>query len=129
MLGLKLETCFGWPIQVQSGNVKANTFLNWPMQAHGAEMMRAACILAVESGLKLCAPIHDALLIETPENQIDADVAKLKECMSEASEGVLGTGKICRVDAEIVKYPNRYMDEQGQEMWNKIMIILEKVKE
>ena len=39
------------------------------------------------------------------------------------------TGKICRIDAKIVKYPNRYMDEQGQEMWNKIMIILEKVKE
>jgi hypothetical protein len=28
MLGLKLETCFGWPIQVTAGDVKANTFLN-----------------------------------------------------------------------------------------------------
>ncbi len=126
LLGLKLETCFGWPIQVESGHVKANTFLNWPMQAHGAEMMRIACVLAVERGLKLCAPIHDALLIESSNDQIDADVTKLKECMSEASEGVLGTGKICRVDAEIVKYPDRYMDEQGQGMWNKIMMLLAK---
>ena len=126
LLGLKLETCFGWPIQVESGHVKANTFLNWPMQAHGAEMMRIACVLAVERGLKLCAPIHDALLIESSNDQIDGDVTKLKECMSEASEGVLGTGKICRVDAEIVKYPDRYMDEQGQEMWDKIMILLAK---
>ena len=126
LLGLRLETCFGWPIQVESGHVKANTFLNWPMQAHGAEMMRIACVLAVERGLKLCAPIHDALLIEAPNDQIDANVTKLKECMSEASEGVLGTGKICRVDAEIVKYPNRYMDEQGQEMWDKIMMLLAK---
>lgn len=126
LLGLKLETCFGWPIQVEFGHVKANTFLNWPMQAHGAEMMRIACVLAVERGLKLCAPIHDALLIESSNDQIDGDVTKLKECMSEASEGVLGTGKICRVDAEIVKYPDRYMDEQGQEMWDKIMILLAK---
>ena len=126
LLGLRLETCFGWPIQVEAGHVKANTFLNWPMQAHGAEMMRIACVLAVERGLKLCAPIHDALLIEAPNDQIDANVTKLKECMSEASEGVLGTGKICRVDAEIVKYPNRYMDEQGQEMWDKIMMLLAK---
>jgi DNA polymerase-1 len=126
LLGLRLETCFGWPIQVESGHVKANTFLNWPMQAHGAEMMRIACVLAVERGLKLCAPIHDALLIESSNDQIDADVTKLKECMSEASEGVLGTGKICRVDAEIVKYPDRYMDEQGQEMWDKIMMLLAK---
>ena len=46
--------------------------------------------------------------------------------MSEASEGVLGNGKICQVDAEIVKYPDRYMDEQGQEMWDKIMMLLAK---
>jgi hypothetical protein len=91
-------------------------------------MMRIACILAVERGIKLCAPIHDALLIEAPSDQIDADVAKLKECMSQASEEVLGKCKICRVDADIVKYPDRYMDEQGQEMWDKIMGLLRKVQ-
>ena len=124
LLGLKLETCFGWPIRVTSGDVKANTFLNWPMQAHGAEMMRIACILAVERGIKLCAPIHDALLIEAPLDQIDSEVVKLKECMAEASEAVLGDGKVCRVDADIVRYPGRYMDEHGQEMWDQIMGLL-----
>jgi len=124
LLGLKLETCFGWPIQVTAGDVKANTFLNWPMQAHGAEMMRIACILAVERGIKLCAPIHDALLIEAPLDQIDSEVVRLKECMSEASEAVLGDGKVCRVDADIVRYPDRYMDEHGQEMWDQIMGLL-----
>ena len=107
-----------------AGNVKANTFLNWPMQAHGAEMMRVACILAVERGINLCAPIHDALLIEGPSDQIDAEVAKLKECMSQASEEVLGRGKVCRVDADIIRYPDRYMDEHGEEMWDRIMNLL-----
>ena len=124
LLGLKLETCFGWPIQVTAGDAKPNTFLNWPMQAHGAEMMRIACILAVERGIKLCAPIHDALLIEAPLDQIDSEVVRLKECMSEASEAVLGGGKVCRVDADIVRYPDRYMDEHGQEMWDQIMGLL-----
>ena len=124
LLGLKLETCFGWPIRVTSGDVKANTFLNWPMQAHGAEMMRVACILALERGIKLCAPIHDALLIEARSDQIDSEVVKLKECMSEASEAVLGDGKVCRVDADIVRYPDRYMDEHGQAMWDQIMDLL-----
>ena len=124
LLGLKLETCFGWPIQVTAGDAKPNTFLNWPMQAHGAEMMRIACILAVERGIKLCAPIHDALLIEAPSEQIDAEVVRLKECMAEASEAVLGNGKVCRVDADIVRYPDRYMDEHGQEMWDQIMGLL-----
>ena len=124
LLGLKLETCFGWPIQVTSGDAKPNTFLNWPMQAHGAEMMRIASILAVERGIKLCAPIHDALLIEAPLDQIDAEVVRLKECMSEASEAVLGDGKVCRVDADIVRYPDRYIDEHGQEVWDQIMGLL-----
>lgn len=124
MLGLKLETCFGWPIQVTAGDAKPNTFLNWPMQAHGAEMMRIACILAVERGIQLCAPIHDALLIEAPLDQINSEVVRLKECMSEASEAVLGNGKVCRVDADIVRYPDRYMDEHGQEMWDQIMGLL-----
>jgi hypothetical protein len=84
------------------------------MQAHGAEMMRIACILAVERGIKLCAPIHDASLIEAPLDQIDSEVVRLKECMTEASEAVLGDGKVCRVDADIVRYPDRYMDEHGQ---------------
>ena len=124
LLGLKLETCFGWQIQVTAGDAKANTFLNWPMQAHGAEMMRIASILAIERGIQLCAPIHDALLIEAPSDQIDAEVFKLKECMSEASEAVLGNGKVCRVDADIVRYPDRYMDEHGQEMWDQIIGLL-----
>ena len=49
-----------------------------------------ACILAVERGINLCAPIHDALFIEAPIDQIDAEVARLMACMSEASEAVLG---------------------------------------
>ena len=128
LLGLKLETCFGWSIQVTAGDVKANTFLNWPIQAHGAEMLRIACILAVESGIKLCAPIHDALLIEAPADQIDAEVVRLKDCMFEASEAVLGDGKVCRVDADIVRYPDRYMDEHGKQMWNQIMGLLAQIE-
>jgi DNA polymerase-1 len=127
LLGLKLETCFGWPIQVTAGDVKANTFLNWPMQAHGAEMMRIACILAVERGIQLCAPIHDALLIEAPTAEINEGVSRLTECMREASEAVLGDGKVCRVDADIVTYPDRYMDENGKDMWEKITGILAQV--
>ena len=47
--------------------------------------------------------------------------------MREASEAVLGYGKVCRVDADIVTYPDRYMDENGKDMWEKITGILAKV--
>ena len=128
LLGLPLQTCFGWQIQATDGIVKANTFLNWPMQAHGAEMMRLACCLAVEREIKLCAPIHDALLIEAPIDRIDEDVATLKQCMADASELVLGQGRVCRVDAEIIRYPDRYMDENGIAMWDQVMGVLDELE-
>lgn len=128
LLGLPLETCFGWRIQAVDGVVKANTFLNWPMQAHGAEMMRIACCLAVERGIKLCAPIHDALLIEAPLDRIDADVKTLKQCMVDASELVLGQGRVCRVDVEIIRHPDRYTDESGVAMWDQVMEILREIE-
>jgi hypothetical protein len=40
--------------------------MNFPMQANGAEMLRLACCLAIERGLAVCAPVHDAILIEAP---------------------------------------------------------------
>ena len=94
------------------------------MQTHEAEMMRVASILATERSIKLCAPIHNALLIEAHVDQIDSEVVRLKECMPEASEAVLGDGKVCRADADIVRYTDRYMDEHGQEMWDQIMGLL-----
>ena len=87
-------------------------------------MIQIACILAIERGINLCAPIHDALLIEAPIDEIEAEVARLKACMPEASEAVLGDGKACRVDASIVRYPDRFMDEDGQELWDQIICLL-----
>lgn len=127
--GHRLTTCFGWQIQATSGQPKANTFLNWPMQAAGAEMLRLACCLATERGIRVCAPIHDALLIEAPIHKMDQELERLKECMVEASELILGSGRICRMDSEIVFYPNRFMDEKGADMWDRIMRILDEVTE
>ena len=128
LLGAPLTTCFGWQIQATSGLVKANTFLNWPMQANGAEMMRLACSLAIGQGIKVCAPVHDALLIEAPVEEIDTAVSTLKGCMAQASEWVLGQGKVCRTDAEIVRYPDRYEDEGGGEMWRIVMQLLGEIE-
>jgi hypothetical protein len=36
-----------------------------------AEMLRIACCLATERGVSVCAPVHDALVIEAPVDQID----------------------------------------------------------
>ena len=91
-------------------------------------MLRLAICLATEAGLKICAPIHDALVIEAPLDRIDKDIATLKSIMMEASRSVLQTLE-CRVDVDVdvdvVRYPERYMDEGGEKMWDRVMNLLE----
>jgi len=127
LFGLPLQTCFGWKIQAGLGtDPKERTFLNWPMQANAAEMLRLACCMATEAGLKICAPIHDALLLEAPTDRILEQIKCLEAIMRAASEAVLGDGKFCGVDIQVVNYPDRYQDERGAEMWALVMDLLER---
>jgi DNA polymerase I len=119
LAGIELHTVFGWKIRAGKGrDVKENTFLNWPMQANGAEMLRLACIALEEEGIRICAPVHDAILIEAPLNAIEDHVRHATSLMQKASEWVLGLGRQCRVDAEIVCCPDRYIDGRGTDMWS-----------
>jgi len=77
----------------------------------------------VERGVGLCAPIHDAVLVEGPAETINETVANAQAAMREASSIVLG-GFELETDAEIVSYPNRYSDERGTDMWGSVLAIL-----
>lgn len=115
LLGEPLSTVLGWRIHFppNSGvSINDRSILNWPMQAHGAEMMRFAVAQAVEEGLKICAPVHDALLLEATTEDVDAQAQRLATIMGDASELVLGAGKRCRADIKIVKAPDRYVDDK-----------------
>jgi DNA polymerase I len=89
------------------------------MQANGSEMLRLACCYATEEGIQVCAPVHDAVLVEAPLEQLADVVKRTRRCMAEASRQVLN-GFELRTDAEIVQYPDRYVDERGQAFWNAI---------
>jgi hypothetical protein len=91
------------------------------MQAGGSDMLRLACIGIARAGIGICAPVHDAILIEAPIKHIDEAVEISRREMIEASAMVLG-GPTCRVDKEVCRYPDRYMDkERGLVMWNRTM--------
>src|SRR6516165_4837643 len=85
----KLHTCFGWALHGCCG-ANPRSLRNFQMQAHGAEMLRLACCMATERGIQVCAPVHDALLIEAPIDEIEMAVATTRELMAEASRIVLG---------------------------------------
>ena len=124
LLSGRLETVFGWPIHVgpTDGSVKpvnARSLANFPCQANGAEMLRVACCMLAEAGVELCAPIHDAVLIEGPADTIDEEVARARSIMAEASRIVLGGFEV-GTDVVVVKYRERYVDEAGTDFWNRV---------
>ena len=123
MLYNKLWTVFSWTLQLNA-NPNPRSLSNFPMQANGAEMLRLACCLVTEAGITVCAPIHDALLIEAPLDQLDAHIQKTQTLMAEASAIVLD-GFALRSDVDIVRYPDRYCDERGVQMWETVSRILE----
>jgi DNA polymerase-1 len=128
LLGSPLETVFGWRIHYPpncGAMAKSTSILNWPMQSHGAEMMRLAVSMAIDEGLMVCATIHDALLLEASVDEIDQKADRLAAIMGDASELVLGPGKRCRSDVKIVRYPERYDDDgRGSEMFKLVMELL-----
>jgi hypothetical protein len=132
LLGLPLDTVFGWRIHYPPGckaSINDRSILNWPMQSHGAEMMRLGLSMAIEGGLIICAPIHDALLVEAPIDEIDEQAGWLASIMGDASEIVLGSGKRCRSDIKTIRYPDRFEDrKRGAAMFNHVMKLLERVE-
>jgi DNA polymerase family A len=123
MLTGSLHTVFGWHVHIGD---KANprSLRNFPMQANGAEMLRLACCFATELGIEVCAPVHDAVLICAPVDQLDAEVERMRDCMARASRAVLG-GFELRAGVESVLYPNRYRDPRGAVMWDQVIELLE----
>jgi len=121
-----IRTVFGWPLHVgREPNERA--LRNFPMQANGAEMMRLACCFALERGLPVCAPIHDAFLVEAPVADIDDVVVAVQKAMEDASAAVLGGFRL-RSEAKMIRYPERYMDKRGATMWNTVMRLLTEVE-
>ena len=123
MLHGYLETVFGWRVHV-GHEANPRSLRNFPMQAHGAEMLRLACCLATERGINVCAPIHDALLVEGPTDEIEAIVMRTQDAMREASAIVLG-GFELRTDAKIVRYPDRYADDRGRAFFERVVELLD----
>ena len=122
VLGGRLWAGFGWQIHTRD-QLNDRSLRNFPMQANGAEMLRIACILLTEEGIRVCAPIHDALLIEAPLDELDQAIATTKSLMLEASRSVLD-GFELGSDVNEVRYPDRYMDKRGVVMWNKVMNLI-----
>ena len=122
ILGGKLWTGFGWQLHTKS-DPNPRSIRNFPMQAGGAEMLRIATVLLIESGVRMVAPVHDAVLIEAPLDELDATVEAAQALMKKASNIVLD-GFELGSDSVVVRYPDRYADARGAVMWRRVMHLL-----
>ena len=73
--------------------------------------------------MKVCAPVHDALLIEAPKEDLDNAIFHTQRAMEEAGEYVLGGFKL-RSDVKAIIHPDRYADERGVDMWELVWEII-----
>jgi hypothetical protein len=116
------ETVFGWRLQVfPEPNVCS--LRNFHMQASGAEMLRLACCLGTENGIRICAPIHDAVLIIAPTGHLEDATKAMRGYMAEASRIVLDGFELATTPTQII-WPDHYSDKRGAMMFAKVMSLL-----
>src|SRR5262249_46495670 len=124
-----MRTVLGWQCATGITEFSERSIRNWPIQAICADMFRLAYVWAQRHELTLIAPVHDAVLLESPEDRIDADVALMREIMRRASRVILnptadGTIEL-RTDVKIIRHPGRYTDSRGTELWETVLGLLD----
>lgn len=122
----RLRTLYGWQVRIKP-DLNPRSVRNFPMQATAAEMLRIACILIHERGVQLCAPVHDAILIEAPDDKIETHARIAQDCMNRASEIVLYGFRVTG-DIRILRYPERFLDEDSRPFWDEVMALVKRAK-
>jgi DNA polymerase-1 len=126
-LDLEVGTPLGWYMQCPPG-IKPRTVRNFPIQSMGAEILHVACILAERRGIKIIAPVHDALMAEADLDCAEDVSAALDQVMRDAS-AVLLRGHELPTDVQIIpRERERYYDDRGEEMWNTVSRLLQKIE-
>jgi hypothetical protein len=106
----------GWRCGI---NTRSSIFTarNWLIQANAAAIFRYAGLLMRCLDLRVIAPVHDAVLIEAPTDQIERDVTRAIDCLERASRRFL-YGLTLRVDAKYIRPGERFTDKRGQRTWS-----------
>jgi len=123
-----MRTVYGWQCATGIAEFSGRSIRNWPIQSTCADIFRLAYVWGTRHGLTLIAPVHDAVLLEAPEDRIEADVALMQEIMRRASRVILnptadGTFEL-RTAFKIIRYPDRFTDPRGTELWETVLRLL-----
>ena len=127
-VGQALETKFGWrwqPPRDGNGRLDFNPrrAQNWLPQSTCGEILRLAAIRLNLAGVKLLAPIHDALLVEGEADQVHELADLVRDAWVEASIDVIGVP--LKSEATKLMPGERYSDKRGAETWTSVMELLD----
>jgi hypothetical protein len=124
-------TCtLGWSLTGSGQTSEARTFLNFPMQANGAELMRLVFARAGDLPIIGCA--HDSFVLEDAGDRIERSIRELQAVMQAASRDLFG-GFELRADCDgVVHHPDCFADkrerEDGMQHWNWLMQLIEEAE-
>ena len=132
--GVPITCTLGWSLKMISGQSgEERTFLNFPMQANGAELMRV--IIARAGHLPLIGCAHDSFIVENTIERIEQTVAELREIIRQASRDLFGGFELradYKPETDCVCYPDRFVDEReredGMRHWNWFMTLIEEAR-
>ena len=124
------ETKFGWRYYFKPGELyNPRTFYNFPIQAHGSEMLRRALIDLSLAGIEVNALIHDGIVITLNRKNFRKEFIKAKKILINASIAILNedssTNNFCDVDFQTIR--SGFIQEDADQ--NKFNRILELVDE
>jgi hypothetical protein len=117
-LDLEISTPLGWVMQCPPG-INPRTVRNFPVQSAGGEILHVACVLAERRGVRIVAPVHDAIMVEAPLEQAKEASAALDRVMRDAAAIVL-RGYELPTDVQMISPGQRYFDDRGGAMWNTV---------
>ena len=123
LAGGVLTTRFGWTLQ-SDYDTRLKTLGNFISQGNAAEMTRLAMCMLVEAGIHVLCPVHDAVVVEGPRDEMDRILGQTEEIMRAASKTVLA-GYACGVDVACkVTWPQRYVSAKGKDRWQEMLKVL-----
>ena len=124
------ETKFGWRYYFKPGELyNPRTFYNFPIQAHGSEMLRRALIDLTTAGIEVNALIHDGIVITFNRKNFRKEFIKAKKILVDASKTILNidnsTNYFCDVDFQFIR-SGMIQGKDEQKKFQRILDLVDK---
>ena len=120
----EIRSRWGWRMHVGAGT-KPRSVQNHPIQCMGAHILQFAITSLTERGVRVCCPVHDAIVTECSVDEIDEHREEVQLAMKLASKVALGIE--IPVDTEVFAHGARYVHRDGVPMFNKVIKILREI--